>query len=463
MVDSPLYDLIDQPALLGERRMHETRRNTYRMADVDDVHKSVESAREKGLFLPRVKSRMVTPACDECMDHVIAGASGKLVLNITRDCNLRCTYCCFSGLYPKYHRHQSVSMPQKLCIKAIAHFMDKMAGSPAFHISFYGGEPLLEFDKIATAIAYVKQTWRERDISFHIDTNGTLFTEDIVRFCIANNLYLQISLDGPRDMHDKYRRSTDGSGTYDRVMGGLERIGTISEDYLASRISFNATLAPPYDLYRLQEFFATQVPSGAYVAANYVDPHDTEFYNTYSDQKDVTELQHQRDRLKMDYIENRASGREPSALQKALFERPLVDLHMRDKGKWSDTIPPNGICVPFVRRVFVDVNGSIYPCEKVGEAYMCGTISQGLSQEKVDSVIREYIEASEADCTECWAARLCRLCFSSAASGHSFSIARKRQHCPDEIGKVHEALVTYASILEKNPCAFDFVKDMAFD
>lgn len=111
MVDSPLYDLIDQPALLGEKLMHETRRNTYRMADVDDVHKSLESAREKGLFLPRVKSRMVTPACDECMDHVIAGASGKLVLNITRDCNLRCTYCCFSGLYPKYHRHQSVSMP----------------------------------------------------------------------------------------------------------------------------------------------------------------------------------------------------------------------------------------------------------------------------------------------------------------------------------------------------------------
>ena len=73
------------------------------------------------------------------------------------------------------------------------------------HIVFYGGEPLMAIDVIKEAVEYVKNTITNKHVQFSIITNGTLLTEENVLFLINNNFYLQVSLDGPCEIHNRNR------------------------------------------------------------------------------------------------------------------------------------------------------------------------------------------------------------------------------------------------------------------
>jgi len=117
------------------------------------------------------------------------------------------------------------------------------------------------------------------------------------------------------------------------------------------------------------------------------------------------------------------------------------------------------ICIPGARKIFVDVNGNFYPCEKVGEAnqFIIGRYDKGLEYRKVIDLIDKYISMCE-DCKSCWAMRLCGLCFASARKGSELSRERKKERCTGTKSRLHNSLVMYASIMEKNPEAFKFLR-----
>jgi uncharacterized protein len=128
----------------------------------------------------------------------------------------------------------------------------------------------------------------------------------------------------------------------------------------------------------------------------------------------------------------------------------------------KESCGPNGICVPGVRKLFVDVEGKFYPCEKVGRAFCIGNANKGIEIKKVRSMIKRYIEESRKDCLNCWAVRLCGICFTSVRKGNKFDFERKKDSCVNQRNSLHNALTLYAKIMEKNPKAFDFIKDMTF-
>lgn len=226
-VDRALYDIIDDPVMLNIECLQAKWASRHLPGAIEVALGAILKAQKQGLFLPSQARRMVPPACDQCIEDMLRTKSGKLTINATHDCNLRCIYCTYSGLYEGHRTHQARASDVQCGTSAIELLMRRTAEAPEHHVSFYGGEPALEFELVTSVIKYAKKHYPKGKFSFQVATNGTLWSEDMLKFCIANDVSLQISLDGPEPIHDRYRRDKLGRGSYARVHAMLGQLGSL--------------------------------------------------------------------------------------------------------------------------------------------------------------------------------------------------------------------------------------------
>lgn len=147
--------------------------------------------------------------------HLLAKPAGAA-------CNLRCDYCFFlkkAGLYPgsKLHMEDDV-----LCA-----YIEQLAESqvgPEVTVAWQGGEPtLMGLDFFRRSIELERELERP-GLRFEntIQTNGTLLDAEWCRFFRENDFLVGISLDGPRELHDAYRKDARGRPTFNEVTSGVE-------------------------------------------------------------------------------------------------------------------------------------------------------------------------------------------------------------------------------------------------
>lgn len=141
------------------------------------------------------------------------------IIAITEQCNLRCTYCYYSGEYDGNHQHNS----RTLCkgdIQSIYDFIDGIVTTKPIRISFYGGEPLVNYPLVQYAIQEGLQRWDD-DVVFSVSTNGTLLTEERICWLVNHGVELAISIDGTQTYHDHNRVDALGKGSFSKVHKSL--------------------------------------------------------------------------------------------------------------------------------------------------------------------------------------------------------------------------------------------------
>ena len=113
---------------------------------------------------------------------------GSLTLHLTEECNLGCRYC--------FQKRRSRSLGFSSVTKALEFFKD--AFDPQSFICFYGGEPLLEFNTIRRTVAYIQNhpALRRKKLRYSISTNGSLLTNEILRFLNKHRFRVNLSHDG---------------------------------------------------------------------------------------------------------------------------------------------------------------------------------------------------------------------------------------------------------------------------
>ena len=136
-------------------------------------------------------------------------------------CNLACDYCYYlekSKLYTHNPRHV---MSDELLERFIQEYIGSQT-MPRVMFTWHGGETLmrpLSFYK--RAVELQKQYGQGRQIDNSIQTNGTLLTDEWCEFFRDNNFLVGISIDGPQDFHDEYRRNKMGAPSFHKVMQGI--------------------------------------------------------------------------------------------------------------------------------------------------------------------------------------------------------------------------------------------------
>jgi len=152
--------------------------------------------------------------------HLLTGTSLHIIVPTLR-CNFTCKYCYAIRAPPD---KKEFDMDKETAKKVV----DFIYQSPAkvIHIEFTGGEPLLNFDVIKFIIEYSEKLRKvaKKEVGYSIITNGVLFNDKIVRYLMKNKVGVCISLDGPKELHDKHRKYFGGGGTYDDVVNWIKKL-----------------------------------------------------------------------------------------------------------------------------------------------------------------------------------------------------------------------------------------------
>lgn len=179
----------------------------------------VKRLRQKGL-LKANDVKIIKHPYTSALPHFSSRCLSSLVLQVTQQCNLRCSYCAFSGLYHN-RTHNSERMNFETARKAIDFFIERSFESESLHLGFYGGEPLLEIELIKKCVDYIQKNVEGKRITFGITTNGTLLTGEVLQFLYDNDFSITISLDGPKEDHDACRKFANGKGSFDIVVKNI--------------------------------------------------------------------------------------------------------------------------------------------------------------------------------------------------------------------------------------------------
>lgn len=198
----------------------------------------------------------------------------QLIIELTGKCNLRCKYCIYNDYYEGNRDFNTSDISFETAKKAID-YAYAHRHPDHFSITFYGGEPLVNFKVMKQCIDYALANLTECNLSFSFTTNLTLMTEEIADYLgQVPNLSIVLSMDGPAEIHNMARVYSNNRDTFDDAYRGLKYIAASAKKYGNITLTFNSVLMPPYTEERfdkINDFFSNMdfLPEGTNVQASY--------------------------------------------------------------------------------------------------------------------------------------------------------------------------------------------------
>ncbi len=169
-------------------------------------------------------------------------------------CNLDCDYCYYLEKANLYTEKKNHVMSDELLEKFIKEYMESQT-MPQVMFTWHGGETLMRpLGFYKKAVELQKKYAGGRAIDNSIQTNGTLLTDDWCRFFKENNFLVGISIDGPQEFHDEYRRDKLGRPSFHKVMRGMELLNKHGVEYNCMAVVNDYNADFPLEFYR---FFKT--------------------------------------------------------------------------------------------------------------------------------------------------------------------------------------------------------------
>ena len=377
---------------------------------------------------------------------------GNLTLQVTQQCNLRCDYCVYSGKY--YTRtHTNKKMSFETAKKGMDFILSHSDSCEELRVGFYGGEPLLEFDLIKKCVEYLEDKVKDKVIHFLITTNGTLLKDESLNYLIEKKFRITISFDGPKEIHDRYRRFAGSEkGSYDIVMKNARYIKEHYWDFFISNVGFNTVINPEESYACIGNYFkGEELFQDVYFTSGLVRDEGKKEKTTSSDQF-VEEYNYEYFKLLMNKLgkikkENTSViCRDQIEYLKLLRGGKQQNENIELPAKWHH----GGPCLPGIRSLFLTVEGDLYPCEKVCENVelaKLGTIDSGIDIQKATRILN--IEDLTSDqCKGCWAYRYCDFCIRYAEKDKNELKQCLLQNCSNVRKKIENIFKDYCILRE---------------
>jgi len=180
--------------------------------------------------------------------HIMAKPIGPV-------CNLNCKYCFYlekEALFPKGKNYR---MSDEVLQAYITKYVTSQP-TPVVEFVWQGGEPtLLGLDFFRRVVELQMPFAQDKTIQNSLQTNGTLLTDEWCEFLKKYNFLVGLSLDGPQDIHNRYRIDPGGKPTFDSVMRGLKLLQKHGVEYNVMACVARETAKRPLDVYH---FFKDQ-------------------------------------------------------------------------------------------------------------------------------------------------------------------------------------------------------------
>lgn len=378
--------------------------------DIDDMQITT-SGKHDYYYLPRTNEIIAEPKEDNFeWNFKELSAFGELpnvdnfVISITENCNLRCTYCCYSGKYKNNRIHGTKSMSAD-DIDAIYEFIKGIVKSKDLKIAFYGGEPLTNLSLLKYAIEKSSVFFQGFNLSVSISTNGVLLTPYTIDWLIERNVRIDISIDGYKQIHDRQRINVTGNGSFDYVYKALSYIKQQHPQYLKENVLLLMTLTSLSDLETIARHWAKDE-----ILCNLAPTKISSLAPNFK--VGVTECDYEE--LVEKYLEllNCYERHRDWIVLQMFFEQCIAYWINRPIFDANDSFPMS-TCLPISNKLYVDADMKIGVCEKMADCYRIGDVSNGIDWKEANSIVSSYYKKRKYRCRKCPAVRMCNLCLTA--------------------------------------------------
>lgn len=165
-------------------------------------------------------------------------------------CNLRCKYCYYLEKDKLYKQCKNHVISDELLEKFIKEYIEAQT-TPQVLFTWHGGETLMRpISFYKRALELQRIYGRGRQIDNCIQTNGTLLTDEWCQFFKDNNFLVGVSIDGPQEFHDEYRRTATNKPTFVKVMNGINLLNKHGVEWNALAVVNDYNADYPIEFYR---------------------------------------------------------------------------------------------------------------------------------------------------------------------------------------------------------------------
>ena len=152
-----------------------------------------------------------------------SGVVKALCLHVAHTCNLNCYYCFASQ--GKYHGERAI-MSCEVGKQALDFLVAHSGTRKNLEVDFFGGEPLMNFDVVKRLVAYARSIEKDagKNFRFTLTTNGMRIDDDVIDFANREMSNVVLSLDGRKEIHDRFRVDYAGRGSFDRIVPKFQKL-----------------------------------------------------------------------------------------------------------------------------------------------------------------------------------------------------------------------------------------------
>jgi len=354
-----------------------------------------------------------------------------LSLAIAQKCNLGCTYCYaqqgeFGGA--------AQNMTRQAAEQAVDLLVNGAAPGARLNLAFLGGEPLANRELLqdTTRRARALADARGVTVGFSITTNGTLLTEEDAAFFETFGFAVTVSLDGPREVHDRLRPFKSGKGSFDRIM---RNVAPLLARQRRMQVTARVTVTP--------RNLALRATLDELVSAGF---HSVGFSPLLRAPGGDAELA--REDLELMLGEMIDCGREFERRTVAGEAYPFANLlnALREIERGTHRPYPCGAGAGYLG---VSAEGALSACHRfVGDAAgAMGSLQDGIDDDRRAAWLRERHVHRQQPCQRCWARYLC------GGGCHHEVIARGRPACDYIRGWLHYCIGAYLRLSPGSPGA----------
>ena len=344
----------------------------------------------------------------------------QLTFEVTENCNLNCRYCAYNDLYGNHDKRKGNYMDFNMA-KSVIDYLVPLWKSPlntyykrAIFISFYGGEPLMNMDLIKKIVSYVSGINTECRFIFSMTTNGILVKKEI-EYLTRHDFRIMISLDGNRD-NNSYRVNHAGKPMFDTIMANIRYIRDKYPDYFKNNVTFNSVLHNKNSVKSIVDFFKKEfdiIPRIGEINNIGIKPEQAvRFKEMYRNRTESLLQAENYEKLEKDlFVESNKYRTLLLFIKK--YGGNTYSYNTLFLNKHGIKHYPTGTCIPFSRKMFVTVNGKIFPCERIGHQYVLGTVENNkveLDFPKIAAIYNNYFDKLRKQCYSCHNTDSCGQC-----------------------------------------------------
>lgn len=225
VVDDVAYDIISlfegnsKETVLSKIKEKYAGKDGFSEKESEECYRQIEELKNAGKLFSK---DTFEPMAGELKART-SGVVKALCLHIAHTCNLNCSYCFASQ--GKYHGERAL-MSYEVGKRALDFLVENSGTRRNLEVDFFGGEPLMNFDVVKKLVEYARSIEKEKgkNFRFTLTTNGVLIDEDVIDFANREMSNVVLSLDGRKEVHDRYRVDYAGNGSFEKIVPKFQKL-----------------------------------------------------------------------------------------------------------------------------------------------------------------------------------------------------------------------------------------------